>query len=461
MEFARKTGDLRELSRVDLHVLALTYQLEVEVSGGKHLRQEPLARGATVRRVERTKGGAATSAAVQASGGGAAISQIETEEVTSDAGKATEAPAGEAAGAAAGGSSAATEGADGDAVATTEVSGGAAAVEAAPADAPASAAAPKPAAVAPPKPMTRGWAAVAASAPSVPVEATKSKGPRVVKDLVTSTDPVEEETSELGASASSAPAEVEATGGAGDNAAQPQRGTYTSRVLTGGGGAAASREAMSRLAEEDDGQGWIGPGDVTSKGGVAGGPWGVRARTTTASVRVGCVTTDYAMQNVLLQMGLSLLTVDGRAIDRVKQWVLKCDSCFKITTEMTRMFCPVCGNATLARLGVTLDSKGKPRYHYKRNRVVKTTGSKHSLPAARGGRDGDLLLREDQLLVGQWRQKSHKKTSGSSMFDPYGEGRGGTRVGEGVVVGYGRRNPNALRGRERRGQKKSKRPGRR
>uniref|UniRef100_A0A7S1C2X8 Nin one binding (NOB1) Zn-ribbon-like domain-containing protein n=1 Tax=Bicosoecida sp. CB-2014 TaxID=1486930 RepID=A0A7S1C2X8_9STRA len=218
------------------------------------------------------------------------------------------------------------------------------------------------------------------------------------------------------------------------------------------------------MAAEDDGEGWIGPENVTTGGkmGVTGGHWGVRARTSkrTADVRVGCVTTDYAMQNVLLQMGLSLLTVDGRAIDRVKQWVLKCDACFKITTDMSKMFCPMCGNATLARLGVTLDAKGNPHYHYKRNRVVRTTGSKHSLPAARGGRDGDLLLREDQLLTGAWRQRAHKKTAASSMFDPYDEARGGKRTGVDVVVGYGRRNPNAMRGRERRGQKKNKRPGR-
>lgn len=42
VEFAKKTGDIRELSRTDLLVLALTYTLEVEANGSGHLRTEPV-----------------------------------------------------------------------------------------------------------------------------------------------------------------------------------------------------------------------------------------------------------------------------------------------------------------------------------------------------------------------------------------------------------------------------------
>lgn len=41
VEFARKTGDLGQLSMVDLKVLALTYDLEVETNGMKYIRTEP------------------------------------------------------------------------------------------------------------------------------------------------------------------------------------------------------------------------------------------------------------------------------------------------------------------------------------------------------------------------------------------------------------------------------------
>jgi RNA-binding protein NOB1 len=43
--------------------------------------------------------------------------------------------------------------------------------------------------------------------------------------------------------------------------------------------------------------------------------------------RVGCITTDYALQNVLLQMGMMLISVDGLVIKRVKQFVLQCFGC--------------------------------------------------------------------------------------------------------------------------------------
>jgi RNA-binding protein NOB1 len=42
IEFAKKTGDYPSLSAVDLKVLALAYTLEMEVSGGKKLRADPV-----------------------------------------------------------------------------------------------------------------------------------------------------------------------------------------------------------------------------------------------------------------------------------------------------------------------------------------------------------------------------------------------------------------------------------
>ncbi len=40
--FARQTGDLRSLSRVDLRVIALTYMLERQETGASHLRTAPV-----------------------------------------------------------------------------------------------------------------------------------------------------------------------------------------------------------------------------------------------------------------------------------------------------------------------------------------------------------------------------------------------------------------------------------
>lgn len=40
--FARQTGDLGALSRVDIRVIALTYMLERQETGGSHLRAAPV-----------------------------------------------------------------------------------------------------------------------------------------------------------------------------------------------------------------------------------------------------------------------------------------------------------------------------------------------------------------------------------------------------------------------------------
>ncbi len=65
-------------------------------------------------------------------------------------------------------------------------------------------------------------------------------------------------------------------------------------------------------------------------------------------------------------MGLHVLSTDGMVIKRVKQWVLKCIACFKITTDLQRQFCPVCGNHTLERVACSLDKDSEQRTLYMR-----------------------------------------------------------------------------------------------
>lgn len=46
-------------------------------------------------------------------------------------------------------------------------------------------------------------------------------------------------------------------------------------------------------------------------------------------LKVACLTGDFAMQNVALQMGLNVFGVGGQKIKEVKTWVLRCHACFK------------------------------------------------------------------------------------------------------------------------------------
>jgi len=49
--------------------------------------------------------------------------------------------------------------------------------------------------------------------------------------------------------------------------------------------------------------------------------------------RVACLTTDFSMQNVLMQLGLKVLSVDGLLVKSVKQFVLRCMACYQVLED--------------------------------------------------------------------------------------------------------------------------------
>ncbi|KAK6137617.1 hypothetical protein DH2020_028643 [Rehmannia glutinosa] len=133
---------------------------------------------------------------------------------------------------------------------------------------------------------------------------------------------------------------------------------------------------------------------------------------------VACITTDFAMQNVLLQIGLRLLAPGGMQIRELHRWVLKCHACSKVTTESGRIFCPTCGNGgTLRKVAVTVSENGivlaarRPR--------ISLRGTKFSLPMPQGGREAvtkNPILREDQLPQKFLYPKTKKKNKQEDGF---------------------------------------------
>jgi RNA-binding protein NOB1 len=238
---------------------------------------------------------------------------------------------------------------------------------------------------------------------------------------------------------------------------------------------------------EDDGEGWITSTKEINSMKAAGAldpmrdpkNLGNKAKSQLlgppTSQRAACTTTDFAMQNVILQMNLELLSVDGIKVRKLKSWVQRCGACFKVYTNSDsggplgskRLFCDHCGSDMMQRIAASVDGKtGRLRLHLSKNYKHNLRGTKFSLPKAGTGNrfQGDLLLREDQLLMGAWNQKVKMRSGGKarnaaqSMF-----GRDiATNVGchasavntDDVRVGFGRRNPNSAKGRERRGKKK-------
>jgi len=172
-------------------------------------------------------------------------------------------------------------------------------------------------------------------------------------------------------------------------------------------------------------------------------------------VKVACVSTDYSVQNVLLQMGLTPLTFDGYAVRTVKLWGLVCRGCFTFTRDTTKLFCPKCGQATVARVPITVDNDGRVRIIEQQRRRRNLKGTVYSIPKPQGGRVTQPVYAEDQLIMnGRDRQIRHEKNAYERervMRDPFNADngarpwhqRGGNSGGSSVRVGVGRRNPNA------------------
>lgn len=112
-------------------------------------------------------------------------------------------------------------------------------------------------------------------------------------------------------------------------------------VLGSDSAAKSTREASlydDPSTDEDDGSGeWITPDNVAlhksrALGLVPSSDGDPKKRCRVVdeeTVLAGCMTADFAMQNVLLQMGLALVGTEGKQIQKVKTWVLRCHACFK------------------------------------------------------------------------------------------------------------------------------------
>ncbi|KAL8271093.1 hypothetical protein Esti_004947 [Eimeria stiedai] len=116
---------------------------------------------------------------------------------------------------------------------------------------------------------------------------------------------------------------------------------------------------------------------------------------------VSCMTTDFSIQNVLLQMGLGVLAVDGKKIRTVKVWALLCRGCRHIERKTKLLFCPKCGHYTLDRVPLYFDqASGRVHVFDGRKRVSKR-GQVYSVPKDTGGKHSrPIILAADQLMMG-------------------------------------------------------------
>lgn len=166
--------------------------------------------------------------------------------------------------------------------------------------------------------------------------------------------------------------------------------------------------------DSDDDEGWITPSNIhIAKKQVNADLMEERY------VEVACITTDFAMQNVLKQINLNVSSLDGRMIKQLRTFILRCYTCFKTTSIMTKKFCPKCGNSTLKRVACSLDENGKMQIHINARRPLTARGKRFSLPTFKGGKHANNpILVEDQPVPDQ-KPSRLARTKNNPLNDDY------------------------------------------
>jgi RNA-binding protein NOB1 len=178
-------------------------------------------------------------------------------------------------------------------------------------------------------------------------------------------------------------------------------------------------------SDQSDSDGWITPSNI-KKQRLKDQNASPSQKVETSSMQVATITTDFAMQNVLLQMNLNLLSPSMLRVRQLKSYILRCHACFEKSKDMSKQFCPRCGKPTLTRVACSTNANGEFKIHLKKNMQWNTRGDRFSIPkpvagtsngkvanlkgGGKGGWGHQLILAEDQkeyvqALTGQSRRK--------------------------------------------------------
>lgn len=182
------------------------------------------------------------------------------------------------------------------------------------------------------------------------------------------------------------------------------------------------KEDDDEKKDDDDDGTWITPENIHE---VVERMKTLKVKSTSKKIpTVACVTVDFAMQNVLLQLGLSLISAsEGRVVKRTSQFVLRCHACTHVTSVMTKKFCPACGNKdTLKRVSFSVSANGERKIYINPTKRINTRGTRHSLPLPQGGKHANNpILRPDQPIPHQRPPKfaiQERKLASRILDDP-------------------------------------------
>lgn len=213
----------------------------------------------------------------------------------------------------------------------------------------------------------------------------------------------------------------------------------------------------------DDSDGWITPSNIRKVQAAEQNP-SASAMSTDATMEVAVITSDFAMQNLILQIGLNLLSPKLQRIRNIRTYVLRCHACFQIVKDTSKQFCSRCGKPTLTRVSSSVNAKGEFKIHLKKNMQWNHRGDRYSVPKAvsgqangkvgkgkgggKGGWGQELILAEDQKEYQRAMDSNRRKKEIDPLDQDYMPGiltgdrdRGGGRqkVGAGRNVNSKRR----------------------
>jgi RNA-binding protein NOB1 len=226
--------------------------------------------------------------------------------------------------------------------------------------------------------------------------------------------------------------------------------------------AAAEVEALAFGGgdEDDDGEGeWITPKNIAKVRSKERAK-GTQPIKEEDRPKVACITGDFAMQNVMMRMGLKVMATNGMMIKKVKQFVNKCNACFNVDHAMASSFCSKCGSDFVVKVSMTVDKKGRVFFSKGARSATSLRGTKFSIPASTTAstkkQPEKRVFREDELFMGAAAQARRihaaKNAEAGTIFelehhaDPRLAKIGDTQI---IINGqFGNRNPNVSGGRK-------------
>lgn len=212
----------------------------------------------------------------------------------------------------------------------------------------------------------------------------------------------------------------------------------------------SQQDSSSSSSDSEDG--WITPSNLKRKQAEHARGTSTPPPSSTKPLQVAVLTSDFAMQNVILQINLNLLSPSLSRIQHIKTYILRCHACFQISKDLTKQFCPRCGQPSLTRVACSTNSSGEFSLHLKKNMQWNNRGNRYSVPKpvhgtangknSGGGKMGwghELILAEDQKEFERAKALERRTKERSLMDEDYLPGiLTGERKGSGAAAAGGR-----------------------